>query len=522
MINLCLIIGLILLCIGLSYIIIKHNKPQHNNQQLEQFYASGESCPSESKWKTDDGKEIDRTKTYADLKTLFDTIKEDKSIVYVTNDSNNPVTLEQQPIKLTKDISGLGKVFYIKNDYTDISNSPPNNIPILPKNTESLTTAKGGVYKINVKDGSNDVCVGHIEIENQSNIRLKDIIKNGFCSYPENQNVPICKGLGSSAQQASAPTSGQAPGDAFDRNEYIKRSDIEGIAEIAGRCPVEDDYDPDDYVRKTEINMRACKAQPDLKDYVLKSTIPPIQKCPSCICPKVKVSAGMCKKCPEPKNNCPKPAPCDIAQCKNVVKCEPYYKQVSCPKCPAPQACPEPPKRLCPALTIEKPKIKCPAPKPCAAPTPCHDGKGRCPKQKSPKCSFKGIDTVIKDKSVEEIIEKLLNSEDPKLKELLETLKNKLNLNETDSPGQLNSLRNEVSNLRSMLTGTTDAGEDTVAERNENPENNIEPAPTSSSSTLMELDNTYLSVNKDFVHVNNNNNRDCSNGNCPYDTNLNI
>ena len=268
--------------------------------------------------------------------------------------------------------------------------------------------------------------------------------------------------------------------------------------------------------------MRACKAQPDLKDYVLKSTIPPIQKCPSCICPKVKVSAGMCKKCPEPKNNCPKPAPCDIAQCKNVVKCEPYYKQVSCPKCPAPQACPEPPKRLCPALTIEKPKIKCPAPKPCAAPTPCHDGKGRCPKQKSPKCSFKGIDTVIKDKSVEEIIEKLLNSEDPKLKELLETLKNKLNLNETDSPGQLNSLRNEVSNLRSMLTGiNTGAGEDTEDETNEDPENNIEPAPTSSSSTLMELDNTYLSVNKDFVHVNNNN-RDCSNGNCPYDTNLNI
>ena len=520
MINLCLIIGLILLCIGISYIIIKHNKPQHNNQQLEQFYASGESCPSESKWKTDDGKEIDRTLDYSKDETiLFSQVK--KNEIQVTNDTNNSVSLLQQPFKLDKAISGTNTRYINQTDHT-YQPGATNTIVILPKNTEALKTAKGVVYKINVKDGSNDVCVGHIEIENQSNIRLKDIIKNGFCSYPENQNVPICKGLGSSAQQASAPTSGQAPGDAFDRNEYIKRSDIEGIAEIAGRCPVEDDYEPDDYVRKTEINMRACKAQPDLKDYVLKSTIPPIQKCPSCICPKVKVSAGMCKKCPEPKNNCPKPAPCDIAQCKNVVKCEPYYKQVSCPKCPAPQACPEPPKRLCPALTIEKPKIKCPAPKPCAAPTPCHDGKGRCPKQKSPKCSFKGIDTVIKDKSVEEIIEKLLNSEDPKLKELLETLKNKLNLNETDSPGQLNSLRNEVSNLRSMLTGiNTGAGEDTEDETNEDPENNIEPAPTSSSSTLMELDNTYLSVNKDFVHVNNNN-RDCSNGNCPYDTNLNI
>ena len=37
----------------------------------------------------------------------------------------------------------------------------------------------------------------------------------------------------------------------------------------------------------------------DIKDYVLKTTIPPVQKCPSCVCPKVKVSAGMCKKCPE-------------------------------------------------------------------------------------------------------------------------------------------------------------------------------------------------------------------------------
>ena len=507
MINLCLIIGLILLCVGLSYIIIRHNKPRHNNQHLEQFYASGEACPSESKWKTDDGKEINRTKDYSSDQTIL-TAQVKQSIIQVINDSNSFVELEQQPLKLDIAISGT-KTRYI--NYEDGTYQiTPKQLVILPKITIPLVTAKGVVYKIKVKDGFNDVCVGHIEIGNSSNIRLKDIIKNGFCSKPENQEVPICKGLGSSAPQE--PASGQAPAsdDAFDRDEYIKRSDIEGIAEIAGRCPVEDEYDPDDYVRKTEINMRACKAQPDLKDYVLKSTIPPIQKCPSCICPKVKVSAGMCKKCPEPKNNCPKPAPCDIAQCKNVVRCEPYYKQVSCPKCPAPQACPEPPKRLCPALTIEKPKIKCPAPKPCTAPSPCHDGKGRCPKQKSPKCSFKGIDTVIKDKSVEEIIEKLLNSEDPKLKELLETLKNKLNLNETDSPGQLNSLRNEVSNLRSMLTG---AGEDTDEEPNEEPQNNVEPAPTSSSSTLMELDNTYLSVN---------NNRDCSNGNCPYDTNLNI
>ena len=67
-------------------------------------------------------------------------------------------------------------------------------------------------------------------------------------------------------------------------------------------CPVSPDYNPSDFVKKSEIDLQnQCPKLPDLKDYVLKSTIPPVQKCPSCVCPKVKVSAGMCKKCPEPK-----------------------------------------------------------------------------------------------------------------------------------------------------------------------------------------------------------------------------
>lgn len=31
------------------------------------------------------------------------------------------------------------------------------------------------------------------------------------------------------------------------------------------------------------------KCDYDLTDYVLKSTVPPVQKCPSCICPKVTI-----------------------------------------------------------------------------------------------------------------------------------------------------------------------------------------------------------------------------------------
>ena len=37
--------------------------------------------------------------------------------------------------------------------------------------------------------------------------------------------------------------------------------------------------------------------------------------------PKSKVSAGMCKECPKPKNNCPKPQPCGVEQCRDVIKC---------------------------------------------------------------------------------------------------------------------------------------------------------------------------------------------------------
>ena len=63
----------------------------------------------------------------------------------------------------------------------------------------------------------------------------------------------------------------------MDTNEYIKRTDLERVARASTReyCPVNPNYNPDDYIKKTEIDYTSkCPVMPDLKDYVLKSTIP--------------------------------------------------------------------------------------------------------------------------------------------------------------------------------------------------------------------------------------------------------
>ena len=236
------------------------------------------------------------------------------------------------------------------------------------------------------------------------------------------------------------------------RESCVKKEDVAKVAkEVAYEyCPVGPQYNPSNYVKKSEIDLqKQCPKLPNLKDYVLKSTIPPVQKCPSCVCPKVKVEAGLCKKCPKPKNNCPKPKPCSVSECKDVIKCEPWQKQVSCPKCPPPQACPQLPEKVCPALTIHKPDFKCPETKPCPIPNACKDGKGRCPDQKQAKCSYKGIEKP----TTEDVINELLESDDPRLQELLEQLKNKIDLNQSVSPSDIYSMRDDLNKLMGMKNG---------------------------------------------------------------------
>ena len=129
-----------------------------------------------------------------------------------------------------------------------------------------------------------------------------------------------------------------------------------------------------------------------------------------------------------------------IEQCKDVVKCEPHEKQVSCPKCPPPQPCPKAPEKVCPSFTIPEPNIKCPPPQPCPMPQPCKDGQGRCPVKPEQKCKYYGIKEVVHERSADSIVNELLISDDPKLKELLENLKNKINLNMAPSPTEMTTM----------------------------------------------------------------------------------
>jgi hypothetical protein len=326
---------------------------------------------------------------------------------------------------------------------------------------------------------------------------------------------------GGGAGGAGGAGAGGAGGAGAGDSSCVKKSDVANVArEIAYEyCPVGPQYNPSNYVKKSEIDLqKQCPSLPNLKDYVLKSTIPPVQKCPSCVCPKVKVEAGLCKKCPEPKNNCPKPKPCDAEQCKDVIKCEPWQKQVSCPKCPAPQACPQLPEKVCPALTIHKPDFTCPETKPCPIPNTCKDGKGRCPDQKQAKCSYKGIETP----TTEEVINELLESDDPRLQELLEQLKNKLDLNQSVSPSDIDGMRADLNKLMGMKNGIQrPTAAPTAAPTMASTNLNLRVNELSNNGRENSLSNNSMSflnakpVPKAFDTA-------CEGGQCPYNTNLPI
>ncbi len=278
--------------------------------------------------------------------------------------------------------------------------------------------------------------------ENFQSLGTSVLIDNPELDAMNQSNQPNIVGeeaVGSSEGSYSSPNSqpNNSVPDGIDMDDYVLKTDIERAARASTRkyCPVSPEFNPADYIKKTEIDLEtACPKLPDLKDYVLKSTIPPVQKCPACICPKVKVSAGMCKECPEPRNNCPKCQPCGVEQCRDVIQCAPGDQQISCPKCPAPMPCPEIPEKVCPAFELPESDIKCPAPKPCPLPGACPDKQGRCPEEPESKCRYYGIKEIVNERSVNEIVNELLLSDDPELKELLDNLKSKLDINLTPSP----------------------------------------------------------------------------------------
>jgi len=330
--------------------------------------------------------------------------------------------------------------------------------------------------------------------------------------FKEDGDTPVDNTTSQMAKDLSGDTNVQHS--SVDMNNYIKKTELERVARAAALeyCPVSPNYNPSNYIKKTEIDLQqSCPKMPNLKDYVLKSTIPPIQKCPSCVCPKIKLDAGLCKKCPEPINNCPKPTPCSPEQCKKVIKCEPHQKQVSCPKCPAPEPCPQLPEKVCPAITIPKSDIKCPAPKPCSI-TPCPNGDGNCPEKKCPKCTYNKVETIIRDKSTDEIVHEMINSDSPELTNLLETLKNKLNLNQSPSPTELSQL--ELLTTSSGPTKTSGSSNIVVTSR-EMSNNEI----FKQHDGLEKQSNDYYEIKEKHPKAYESG---CNGNYCSYDTNLNI
>ena len=87
--------------------------------------------------------------------------------------------------------------------------------------------------------------------------------------------------------------------DDVDPDSCVNPSNIERVARVVAKkyCPVPDDFNPNNYIKKAQVedycsskDSQSCKENmPDMSKYVLKSSLPPESKCPSCICPKIKV-----------------------------------------------------------------------------------------------------------------------------------------------------------------------------------------------------------------------------------------
>jgi len=131
---------------------------------------------------------------------------------------------------------------------------------------------------------------------------------------------------------------------AVDKEAYIAKTEANKL----DKCPVPFDYDPSKYISKSvALQSQAVSTCPTLNpdQWVLKSSLPPKEVAPPCICPKVKVSAGLCQKCPPPPK-CPEVKACPVPECPKPEPCPP---QKECPACPPKENCPP---KICPACPV--------------------------------------------------------------------------------------------------------------------------------------------------------------------------
>lgn len=190
----------------------------------------------------------------------------------------------------------------------------------------------------------------------------------------DDQNVLIAKLMGNIKKHHDEPDPHHD-----DPNSCVNPANIERVARVVAKkyCPVSDDFNPNNYIKKAEIEnycdskaSSTCKEKmPDMSKYVLKSSLPPDNECPACICPKIKVNGGL--GCPTNKQKdcppCPSVKRCNYEDCKKLVKCEDNTKPCPqddkwCPACPKPSSkdlkCPKP--QPCPKTKAICPELKCP------------------------------------------------------------------------------------------------------------------------------------------------------------------
>ena len=88
-------------------------------------------------------------------------------------------------------------------------------------------------------------------------------------------------------------------------NVLCEKSDGSDETSSSNNCPVEPDYDPSEYAKKTDIE-KDCPNVPNMSEYVLKSSIPSNHRCPSCICPKISANGISCGKIDKDLEKCKK------------------------------------------------------------------------------------------------------------------------------------------------------------------------------------------------------------------------
>ena len=151
------------------------------------------------------------------------------------------------------------------------------------------------------------ILVGLTRIENFDNIQSEEPENNNHLNNLDEVNRQLANNLSNSTESSNSNSNSNSNGNQLN-NVYIRNTELERAAKAIAQeyCPVGPDYNPDDFIKKTELK-ESCPKMPNLEDYILRSAIKPQQKCPACICPRITVNEGdvaVSNKCNTCLNKC--------------------------------------------------------------------------------------------------------------------------------------------------------------------------------------------------------------------------